>query len=128
MSISVSNTTLSSTFDLTELNQNRLTTMLKDLKINGRYIDKIYWCDNQLFADKPDYCGLIYKRYNNIIPITLSGHIYNLLTMFHQKDYIQEFQVHLLQYHMQKVMNRIMIILMMDIIKFLVYLEIVHIK
>jgi hypothetical protein len=79
MSISIYNETLSSDFKLTNTNSSDLTTILRDFKINGKYIDKIYWCDPELFPDQPDNCGLIYKRYNNIIPVLLSGHVYNIL-------------------------------------------------
>ena len=52
---------------------------LKDLKINGKYINKIYWCDPQLFSQYEDNCALIYQRYNTIEYTTLSGIAYNIL-------------------------------------------------
>jgi hypothetical protein len=78
MSINISNISLSSNFNLT--NTNGTTTMLRDFKINGRYIDKIYWCDPNIFGNQPDNCGLIYKRYSNIIPVMLSGQVFDILS------------------------------------------------
>lgn len=62
MSISISNKSLSSDFNTSNINTNKKITTLKDLKLNGKYISRIYWCNNYFFSNLPNKCGLIYKR------------------------------------------------------------------
>ena len=91
MSINILKQNISNDFNLTVDNSNLLVG-LKDLKINGKYIDKIYWCDSTLFSTLQDNCGLIYKRNNDCYQVSLSGHIYDILTNIKLNDVNISFQ------------------------------------
>lgn len=79
MSFHFSKDKLNSDYNIT-IDINKQIIELKDLKINGKYIDKIYWCDQNLFTNFKDNCALVYKRKNINYQVLLSGYVYDILT------------------------------------------------